>query len=45
MTEFYQEITPGVYGIAIKRKNTLFCEQSPFHKEQLFLQYRVLELL
>ena len=36
MTEFYQEITPGGYGIAIKRKNTLFCEQSPFQKVEVF---------
>ena len=36
MTEFYQEITPGGYGIAIKRKKTLFCEQSPFQKVEVF---------
>ena len=36
MTEFYQEITPGGYGIAIKRKKTLFSEQSPFQKVEVF---------
>ena len=28
MTEFYQEITPGGYGIAIKRKKTITFSES-----------------
>jgi len=35
MTEFYQEITPNGYGIAIKKKSTLFSEQSKFQKVEI----------
>ena len=30
MSEFYKEITPSGFGIAIKRKETLFSDNSPF---------------
>ena len=32
MTQFYKEITPSGFGIAIKQKEVLFSEQSPFQK-------------
>lgn len=35
MTEFYKEITPNGYGIAIKKKSTLFSEQSEFQKVEI----------
>lgn len=35
MTEFYKEITPNGYGIAIKKKLTLFSEQSEFQKVEI----------
>ena len=35
MTEFYQEITPNGYGIAIKKKSVLFSEQSDFQKVEI----------
>lgn len=33
---YYHEITPGGYGIAIKAKEVLFSEQSPFQKVEIF---------
>ncbi len=36
MTEFYQEITPAGFGIAIKQKEVLFSKQSPFQKVEIF---------
>ncbi len=36
MTKFYQEITPGGYGIAIKQKDILFSKQSDFQKVEVF---------
>jgi spermidine synthase len=36
MEKFYKEITPGGYGIAIKQKEILFSEQSPFQKVEVF---------
>jgi len=35
MTEFYKEITPSGYGIAIKQKEVLFSKQSPFQKVEI----------
>lgn len=35
MTEFYKEITPNGYGIAIKKKSTLFSGQSEFQKVEI----------
>jgi len=35
MTEFYQEITPAGFGIAIKKKNILFSDQSEFQKVEI----------
>lgn len=35
MTEFYKEITPEGFGIAIKKKATLFSEQSEFQKVEI----------
>ena len=35
MTEFYKEITPAGFGIAIKQKEVLFSEQSPFQKVEI----------
>lgn len=35
MTEFYKEITPEGFGIAIKKKATLFSEQSKFQKVEI----------
>ena len=34
--DLYKEITPNGYGIAIKTKNVLFSEQSPFQKVEVF---------
>ena len=34
-TEFYQEITPAGFGIAIKKKRTLFSDQSEFQKVEI----------
>ena len=34
--KLYTEITPGGYGIAIKRGETLFSEQSEFQKVEIF---------
>ncbi len=36
MEKFYKEITPAGYGIAIKQKEILFSEQSPFQKVEVF---------
>ena len=36
MSEFYKEITPSGFGIAIKRKETLFSDNSPFQKVEVF---------
>ena len=36
MTQFYKEITPSGFGIAIKQKEVLFSEQSPFQKVEIF---------
>lgn len=36
MEKFYKEITPAGYGIAIKQKEILFSEQSPFQKVEIF---------
>jgi len=36
MEQFYKEITPGGYGIAIKEKNILFSDNSPFQKVEVF---------
>src|SRR5574344_1425073 len=33
--KFYKEITPSGYGIAIKQKEVLFSEQSPFQKVEI----------
>lgn len=35
MSEFYKEITPAGFGIAIKKKSVLFSEQSPFQKVEI----------
>lgn len=35
MTEFYKEITPNGYGIAIKKKSTLFSDKSEFQKVEI----------
>ena len=35
MTEFYKEITPNGYGIAIKKKATLFSDKSEFQKVEI----------
>ncbi|MCM1264689.1 MAG: polyamine aminopropyltransferase [Candidatus Gastranaerophilales bacterium] len=35
MTEFYQEITPNGFGIAIKKKATLFSDNSEFQKVEI----------
>ena len=35
MTEFYQEITPAGFGIAIKKKNVLFSDKSEFQKVEV----------
>ena len=35
MTEFYKEITPAGFGIAIKQKEVLFSEQSPYQKVEI----------
>ena len=35
MTQFYKEITPSGFGIAIKQKEVLFSEQSPFQKVEI----------
>ncbi len=35
MTEFYKEITPAGFGIAIKQKDVLFSKQSPFQKVEI----------
>lgn len=35
MTEFYQEITPAGFGIAIKKKNVLFSDKSEFQKVEI----------
>lgn len=35
MEKFYKEITPAGYGIAIKAKEVLFSEQSPFQKVEI----------
>lgn len=35
MENFYKEITPAGYGIAIKAKEVLFSEQSPFQKVEI----------
>ena len=35
MTEFYKELTPEGFGIAIKKKATLFSEQSEFQKVEI----------
>lgn len=35
MSEFYKEITPSGFGIAIKQKEVLFSEQSPFQKVEI----------
>ena len=34
--KFYKEITPSGYGIAIRQKEVLFSEQSPFQKVEIF---------
>ena len=36
MEKFYKEITPGGYGIAIKQKEILFSDKSPFQKVEIF---------
>ncbi len=36
MTEFYKEITPAGFGIAIKQGEILFSQQSPFQKVEVF---------
>ena len=33
--KFYKEITPAGFGIAIKQKELLFSEQSPFQKVEI----------
>jgi spermidine synthase len=33
--QFYKEITPAGFGIAIKRKEVLFSEQSEFQKVEI----------
>jgi spermidine synthase len=33
--QFYKEITPAGFGIAIKQKEILFSEQSPFQKVEI----------
>ena len=35
MSEFYKEITPAGFGIAIKQKEILYSEQSPFQKVEI----------
>ena len=35
MSEFYKEITPAGFGIAIKQKQVLFSKQSPFQKVEI----------
>ena len=35
MTQFYKEITPSGFGIAIKQKEVLFSAQSPFQKVEI----------
>lgn len=35
-TQYYKEITPSGFGIAIKQKEVLFSEQSPFQKVEIF---------
>ena len=35
MTEFYKEITPAGFGIAIKQKEVLFSKQSPYQKVEI----------
>ena len=35
MTQFYKEITPAGFGIAIKQKEVLFSKQSPFQKVEI----------
>jgi spermidine synthase len=35
MTEFYKEITPNGYGIAIKQKSVLFSDKSEFQKVEI----------
>ncbi len=35
MSEFWKEITPAGFGIAIKQKQVLFSEQSPFQKVEI----------
>ncbi len=35
MTEFYKEITPSGFGIAIKQKEVLFSKQSPYQKVEI----------
>lgn len=35
MQEYYKEITPAGFGIAIKAKEVLFSEQSPFQKVEI----------
>jgi len=35
MSEFYKEITPAGFGIAIKIKEVLFSQQSPFQKVEI----------
>ena len=35
MNEYYKEITPAGFGIAIKVKEVLFSEQSPFQKVEI----------
>ena len=36
MSEFYKEITPSGFGIAIKKKEVLFSDNSPFQKVEVF---------
>ena len=36
MSEFYKEITPSGFGIAIKKKNVLFSDNSEFQKVEVF---------
>ena len=35
MTQYYKEITPAGFGIAIKQKEVLFSDQSPFQKVEI----------
>ena len=35
MTQFYKEITPSGFGIAIKQKEVLFFFYSPFQKVEI----------